>query len=154
MATKIGQPLTNAEVEIVASLDSTLQPFALRHREGVLRRGVPFVFISGLRSRTQSAALYEHPPTGVAAKPGKSKHELGFAYDATGPRTDAEWDVFAQEAEKLGLESGVRYRPTPDKPHIEAPQPRADLAYARALKLAAVALAIGVVGLIAYKASK
>lgn len=154
MATKPGQPLSDSEAEIVASLDSTFQPFALRHREAVLSRGVPFVFISGLRSKSQDAALYEHPPTGVAAKPGQSKHEIGFAYDATGPRTDGEWDIYAQEAERLGLESGVRYRPTPDKPHVEAPQPRADLAFTRALKLAAVGVAIGIVGLIAMNASK
>ena len=131
-------PLNDAQSEIVAGLDSAFQPLALAHRKAVLERGIPFTFISGLRSRSQQDVLFHNPPTGVAAAPGSSKHEVGFAYDATGPRSQEEWAVFGQLAVDLGMTWGGNFR-KPDNPHVEFAATRADLASYRTVKLLGIA---------------
>lgn len=144
MATRASAPLTPAEAEIVAGLDPLIQPYALLHRDRLLQRSIPYVFISGRRSRDLQASLHEDPKR-VSARPGKSAHEIGFAWDATGPRNAAEWEIFGQEAEALGLEWGGRYRPKPDFPHVETREKRDTLATYQYLKLAAVGLTVGLI---------
>lgn len=144
MATRPTQPLTAHEAEIVASLDSTMQPFALQHRHAVLSRGVPYVFTSGFRSRSDQRHLWEEDPSN-ALEPGKSMHELGFAWDATGPRDSDEWAVFGEEADKFGLEWGGHFR-KPSLWHIEVPGSRRRLAQFRTMKLVLVASTVGLAG--------
>lgn len=152
MATR---PLTAAEAEIVAGLDPEFQAVALRHREAALAEGLPFEFLSGLRSRSQQAG--EAARTGrttPAAPAGASKHEVGFAYDIEkAGRTTAQLNRMGALGEALGLKWGGRFQgivdgklvPTPDPNHFEAPQPRATLAAYRNVKVGVgVALLAGV----------
>lgn len=133
------KPLTQAEAEIVAGLDSAFQPLALKHRQLALEAGLPFEFISGLRSRSQQAALAtDATRTTPAAPAGMSKHEVGFAYDVR--RTGLTADQLARIgalAESIGLRWGGRFAPTPDPNHFEAATPRAALAAYRNVKIAA-----------------
>lgn len=157
MATKPGEPLTAQELELVAGLDTAFQPFALRHRGRVLTRNIPFTFTDGRRSFKQQATLYaerEGKPNQVAVPAGTSKHELGFAYDFSGPRTEQERKIAAAEAVALGLESGINYRPNPEPWHVEAPTARATLATIQAMRIAALAVTLGIAGVIVYQRVK
>lgn len=143
------RPLSPVEAEIVSGLDSSLQPIALEHRRRALEAGFPFVFLSGIRSRQQQAAEAARDNRATPAAPaGQSKHEVGFAYDVERQLPAVEAKVGAI-AEQLGLKWGGRFRdakgqPSPDPNHFEAPQPRAELATYRNLKLAAgAALMVG-----------
>lgn len=141
MATKSNDPLTSVEVEIVSGLDPAFQPSALRARAAILAAGVPFTFISGLRSRSQQAAL-DSVPGSPAVTSGTSKHEIGFAFDWTGPRNDAERRKAADIIQGMGLESGYFYK-KPDPNHVEQPGTRAELYLYRAVKVVAVAAMLG-----------
>jgi hypothetical protein len=138
-------PLTLPESEIVASLDSAFQPYALEIRRQALAAGIPFTFTSGLRSYSDQAELYAHPelhPGTPAAAPGTSKHEVGFAFDFTGPRSDDEYERVAEIGEGMGLTWGGRWGGDQrDRVHFEAPTPRADLLTYRNIKIAAGAAA-------------
>ncbi len=132
-------PLPAVEAEIVAGLDSSFQPVALEHRRRAIAAGLPFQFISGLRSRSQQAALASDPNRETpAAQAGTSKHEVGFAYDVhmTG-LTSAQLTQMGAIAESLGLRWGGRFAPRPDPNHYEAPDARANLAAYRNVKIAA-----------------
>lgn len=140
--------LPEEEQEIVLSLDPDLMPLALAHRAMVRSAGIPYKFISGLRNRGLQQLLYDvaqRDPSKVAAKPGESKHEIGFAWDATGPRDNAEWETFGRAAEQLGLRWGGRFKDAQgrlqlsERPHVERPEPRSMLTVVRAVKLASVA---------------
>lgn len=141
--------------QLAAGLDPLLLPLMLRHKALDEAAGIPFRLISTRRSTDHQAAEYaaylervraweangrRGEPPRPAAKPGTSKHELGFAYDRTGPRTDAEWATSAAHAESLGLESGHRYN---DRPHIELADPIDHLRTVLALRVAAVAVTVG-----------
>lgn len=130
-------PLSPAEAEIVAGLDSSFQPVALALRNKALAAGLPFVFISGLRSRAQQAALAaEANRTTPAAAPGTSKHEVGFAFDLERQSPGVEQQVGAL-GQSLGLTWGGTFAPQPDPNHFEAPGTRASLAFYRNVKLSA-----------------
>ncbi len=136
--------LTASEVEIVNGLDPLLRPIALRHRDAALRAGLPFVFLSGLRSRSQQAALASDPNrTTPAAAAGKSKHEIGFAYDLVRQAPGIEAKVGAL-GETAGLRWGGRFAPMPDPNHFEAPTTRDDLATYRRIQLIGLAAMIGI----------
>lgn len=149
------QTMTAVEVEIVQSLDSSIRPLALRHRAAVLALGIPYTFISGRRSRSQQAAeVVRQGRTTPAAPAGQSKHELGMAWDATGPRTPQEWQAYGQQAEELGLKWGGRFHDaqgheTPDPQHVEVPTPRDQLAGILNFKLFTLAAVIGLTLVIA-----
>jgi D-alanyl-D-alanine carboxypeptidase len=132
-------PLSAPEAEIVAGLDSSLQPVALEHRRRALAAGFPFTFISGLRSRSQQAALASDPNRETpAAAAGTSKHEVGFAYDIhSSTLTSAQLSGIGAIAESLGLTWGGRFTPRPDANHFEAPDARSTLAAYRYLKITA-----------------
>ena len=145
--------LTAAEAEILMGLDPALRPVALRHRDAALSQGLPFVFISGLRSRSQQTAevAARYNPDGSlkpgftpAAKPGTSKHEVGGAYDLARQAPSVEQKVGAL-GESLGLTWGGRYTPTPDPNHFEVSTSRAEFASYRAVTLLAVAGTVGLV---------
>lgn len=139
-------PLPAAEAEIVAGLDSSFQPVALAHRRRALEAGVPFTFISGLRSRAQQAALAAAPDRSTpAASAGTSKHEVGFAYDVRmAGLTSAQLSQLGALGESLGLRWGGRFTPKADPNHYEAPDPRPTLAAYRNVKIAAgLALIVG-----------
>lgn len=151
-------PLTPEEAEVVNGLDPALRPVALRHREEALGAGLPFRFLSGLRSRSQQAAEYAkrydenghlRPGFTPAAKPGTSIHEVGGAYDLERQTPAIERKV-GEIAERLGLRWGGRFTPNPDPNHFEVPVTRtAFTAYRNVtlLSIAAVAgLALVVVG--------
>lgn len=153
-----GLPAT--EQEIVLSLDPDLLPLALAHRAMVQQAGIPYKFISGLRSRSFQQVLYDAAltdPAKFAAEPGNSKHEIGYAWDATGPRTNAEWLVFGRAAESLGLRWGGTFKDEQgrlmlsERPHVERPEPRSTLAVVRAVKLASVAAILGATAYVAVK---
>ena len=148
-------PLTPAEAVLAAGLDPLMLPLLFAHRARDIGAGIPFVLVSARRSPDHQAQLYADyearqaawerggkvgPAPKPATKPGASKHELGFAYDRTGPRNPREWALSASHAEALGLESGHRYN---DAPHIEMPDARSELATAVRLRLAAAAAALG-----------
>lgn len=140
--------LSAAETEIVNSLDGALRPLALLHRQAVLDAGIPFTFISGWRSYDYQALLHSDP-TRVSAAPGDSKHEIGMAYDGSGPRNATEWAIYGDLAERLGLVWGGRFKPRADNQHVEFAGTRADLATYRAVLAAAgIAAAVAVVSLI------
>jgi hypothetical protein len=145
--------LASADAEIISSLDPLVQPLALKHRDACLRRGLPYYFTAGGRDWATQALLREKLGTG-AAPAGKSKHEVGAAWDANNmasrPMTDAQWAIFGAEAENLGLVWGGRFA-SRDMGHVEMPQTRAEIKAYRNLKLAAVALAVGVVLVVAKK---
>lgn len=150
MATRPTDPLTKEEQDKVLLLDPLMQQVALLHRQRVLERGVPFgPFTSTVRSPEHQELLHQADPT-KAVPAGRSKHEIGFAYDASGPRTSDEWDVFGAEAEKLGLKWGGRFR-TREPWHVELPHTRGELQTYRALKLLGIALVIGIGGAILVK---
>lgn len=132
-------PLSAEEAEIVSGLDSSFQPVALEHRRLAVAAGLPFTFISGLRSRSQQAALASDPNRETpAAAAGTSKHEVGFAYDIHSlGLTSSQLSQIGAIAESLGLSWGGRFAPRPDANHFEAPNPRADLASYRNVKIAA-----------------
>ncbi len=153
--------LSVAEVDILGGLDQGLQPQAIRHRERVIAAGIPYTFISGRRSHENQARLYRRyldrmetwhedgqrgPRPRPAAKPGRSKHNLGFAWDFTGPRTDEEWNRAGVMAEGMGLESGHRYN---DPGHIEQPDDLAVLRGVVNVRTAAVLAAMGLAWVIA-----
>lgn len=138
-------PLSAAEAEIVAGLDPVLRPVALRHRDAALRAGHPFVFISGLRSRSQQAGLATDPNRATPAAPaGMSKHEVGGAYDLK-RQTPAVEAAVGVLGEQVGLRWGGRFKPTPDPNHFEAPFARAELAAYRRVQLIGAVLAVGLV---------
>lgn len=132
-------PLSAVEAEIVAGLDSSFQPVALEHRRRALAAGFPFTFISGLRSRTQQAALASDPTRETpAAAAGTSKHEVGFAYDIHKlGLTSSQLSGIGAIAESLGLTWGGRFTPRPDANHFEAPDQRSNLAAYRYIKITA-----------------
>lgn len=145
MATKITDPLTAIEVEMVAGLDVSFRPKALLSRQRVLTAGVPFTFISGRRSRGEQERAGSANP--LAAPVGKSKHEIGFAYDFTGPRNQTEWMIAGRAIVDVGLESGVFYKNDPEgreRGHVEEPGTRADLFAYVGMSVLAVAALLGI----------
>lgn len=136
-------PLTLEEAEIVNGLDPALRPVALRHREASLAAGLPFRFLSGLRSRSQQQALASDPSrTSPAAPAGRSKHEVGGAYDVARQSPAVERKV-GEIGEGLGLRWGGRFTPTPDPNHFEVPVTRAAFSAYRNVTLLGVAAVAG-----------
>ena len=135
-------PLPQDEAEIVAGLDSSFRSVALTHRRLAIEAGLPFKFISGLRSRSQQAALASLPSRNTpAAAPGTSKHEVGFAYYiASAGVTSDQLGKIGVLGEGLGLGWGGRFAPTPDRNHFESRSARAELAAYRYAKLVAAGL--------------
>lgn len=136
-------PLTPEEAEIVNGLDPALRPIALRHRETALAQGLPFRFLSGLRSRSQQQALKaDLSRTTPAAPAGSSKHEVGGAYDLVRQSPAVERKI-GELAEGLGLRWGGRFKPTPDPNHFEVPVSRAAFTAYRNVTLLGVAAVAG-----------
>lgn len=147
-------PLSAAEAEIVAGLDALYQPLVLKHRALAIADGLPYPIISGLRTRSQQAALVTSTTRVTPAAPaGMSKHEVGFAHDVdlykdngVAVYTPAQLLRLGVLAESIGLKWGGRFAPMPDPNHFEAPLPRGQLAAYRNVMLAAGvgAIALGV----------
>jgi len=117
--------ITAADAAIVAGLDAAFEPLALEHRKLALEAGLPFEFVSGRRSRSRQAALAaDRTRTRPAAPPGRSKHEVGLAYDlrASG-LTPAQLQRLGELGESIGLRWGGRFTPRPDPNHFEASWP-------------------------------
>ncbi len=148
-------PLTPEEAEIVAGLDSAIRPVLFKHRQAALDAGLPYAVISGLRSRSQQAALATQPDrTTPAAAPGTSKHEIGFAWDLKRQAPDVERKVGIL-GEQVGLTWGGRFTPKPDPNHFEAPNQRATLSAYRNVKIAAgFALLTGTVLMVGTEGGK
>jgi hypothetical protein len=149
--------LSAAEAEIVNGLDPTFRPYALRLREAAFANGLPFTFLSGLRSRAQQQAEASKPNrTTPAAAPGKSKHEIGFAFDVDliadngAPiYTTAQLGYLGRLAEGFGMTWGGRFLPKPDPNHFEAPFTREQLAAYRTVQLVGAAAVLGLVVVVA-----
>jgi hypothetical protein len=137
--------LTSAESEILMGLDPITRTLAMRHRAAVLTEGLPFILLSGLRSRAQQAALADDPNrTTPAAAAGNSKHEVGAAYDLVRQSSAIESRVGVL-AEALGLKWGGRFQPQADPNHFELPQTRAEIVSYRNLALVGLAAGLGLV---------
>ena len=67
-----------------------------------------FTVSSGYRTRAQQAALYKQKP-GLAAPPGKSKHELGMAVDINLTKKQLRW--LQANAKRFGLYQPMSYEP-------------------------------------------
>jgi hypothetical protein len=123
-------PLTDEECNVLAGLDPAFTWAPLAHRKACLDRGVPFILESGRRSFEFQKILHDHPelhPGSLAAAPGSSYHEVGFAYDAGGTRNALQQLTFGALAEELGLTWGGRFKPQPDGNHIQSSLARAVL---------------------------
>lgn len=100
-------------------------------------RGWIYIATSGTRTYPEQANLYAKGRTAPGrivtnADAGYSLHNFGaacdFCHDADlakpGLQPDyrsPSYDVLAEEAEKLGLESGVKWKTFKDPPHIQMP---------------------------------
>lgn len=148
-------PLSKLEVEILNGLDPVLRPMALQHRANAIAAGLPFTFLSGRRSRSEQQAEVERDGrTTPAAPAGKSKHEVGAAYDIV--RVGVSGDQLSRIgvlAEQLGLKWGGRFRdakgaPAPDPNHFELPQTRGEILGYQTLQLIGLGALVGVVVLV------
>lgn len=100
------------------------------------RRGVDYYAISGMRTPEEQDALFAQGrtrtgPIVTKARGGQSAHNFGVAEDfckdsdreraGLQPDWDAEeYNILAEEAEKLGLEAGHRWK-FKDSPHVQLP---------------------------------
>lgn len=100
-------------------------------------RGFDFYGISGYRSPTEQAKLYFQGRTTAgkivtSAGPGLSLHQYGLAVDfaldgdTTRDGLQPDWAIehyqpLAEEARKLGLESGLDWTRFREAPHVQAP---------------------------------
>lgn len=127
--------LSAEELEVAAGLHPTFRRVVLRLRDACLDERLSAELVSGFRPRQFQAILYENPDLMVggvrvraagvpAAKPGVSKHGVGFAADLGGPRTAEQQARFGQLAEAHGLEWGGRYG---DPNHVESRTALVDL---------------------------
>src|SRR5438046_1562854 len=73
-------------------------------------------------SRSRQAALAaDRTRTRPAAPPGRSKHEVGLAYDVrANGLTPAQIQRIGELGESIGLRWGGRFTPRPDPNHFEA----------------------------------
>lgn len=99
------------------------------------KRGVDYFAISGYRSFTEQAKLYFQGRTAPGkivtnAKPGFSAHNYGLAVDwckdedTNRAGLQPDWDlkdyiILKEEAEKLGLESGMSWKTFKEGPHVQ-----------------------------------
>lgn len=116
------------------------QPFlerASRLVGNVLSRGVYFMATCGLRTYDEQNAIYAKgrtAPGGVVtnARGGQSLHNFGIAIDFARDANygnpglkpdynDDHYAILAEEAEKIGLESGLNWKSIKDAPHIQLP---------------------------------
>lgn len=137
------------ETKIVNGLNAVFRPVALLHRQRSLARGIPFRFNSGFRSLAKQRELFERLPRGQAAPPGRSLHEIGFAYDIAGPTNSVQWDIVGSEGEKLGLGWGGRFRTVREPWHFQAPLTRSELQRSQIFRNLAFLSVVGVVVFIA-----
>jgi peptidoglycan L-alanyl-D-glutamate endopeptidase CwlK len=120
--------------------DHLYQPFCERLNALITAceaRSCIYVATSGLRTYEEQEALYERGrtlPGGIVTKArgGQSPHQFYCAVDFckhagstyTGKLIpdyrNSQYEVLAQEAERLGLESGLRWK-FKDSPHIQLP---------------------------------
>lgn len=100
-------------------------------------RGVDYYAISGHRSFKEQAVLYFQGRTlpgriVTKAKPGFSTHNYGLGIDwckdkdVSRAGLQPDWDlgdyqILRQEAEKLGLESGMSWKLFKEGPHVQLP---------------------------------
>jgi peptidoglycan L-alanyl-D-glutamate endopeptidase CwlK len=98
-------------------------------------QGIHYFAISGYRSFAEQARLYfqgrtVRGPIVTNARPGQSAHNYGIAVDfcrdqytdRDGLQPDwnlAAYEPLAREAEKLGLESALRWKSFKEAPHVQ-----------------------------------
>lgn len=100
--------------------------------EAVAVRGYTIGIVQGLRTFAEQDVLYSQGrtrkgPVVTNAKGGQSCHNFALAADFcllnsknAFPDLHPVWPIIAEEAEKLGLAPGFRWK-RPDKPHVEMP---------------------------------
>jgi len=107
----------------------------------VKARGFELMITQALRTFEEQNALYakgrtKPGPKVTNAKGGESYHNYGAAVDlclkekvngSHFPDKHPVWNVIGEEAEKLGLEWGGRWKSMPDRPHVQAPVTLANL---------------------------
>ena len=122
-------------VDLYPPFAATLRLLVARCRD----RGALYVCTSGLRSYAEQDKIYAQgrtTPGGIVtkAKAGYSLHNFGISADFSRDRDDnagrpglkiddreSQYVVLAEEAEKLGLESGLRWRTFVDPNHVQLP---------------------------------
>ncbi len=87
----------------------------------ITEAGLRVRFTSGFRTAAKQRAIFARlGKRGLAARPGRSFHEVGLAADfVTIPRTRDRMQAAGEIAEELGLRWGGRFR-TPDPVHLDA----------------------------------
>lgn len=113
----VSLPFLGGERRVTAEARAVVEPSemggldpAFAARLGCLFGKVPGLsIISGFRTHTEQAALYEEKP-GLAAPPGQSMHELGLAADL-GYASDQARGLAHTSAPACGLEFPVPYEP-------------------------------------------
>jgi hypothetical protein len=102
----------------------------------IKRRGFDVKIIQGMRTFAQQDALFAQGRSAAGdkvtkARGGQSFHNYGIAVDfcmrnpvggSYFPDPHPVWNVIGEEAEKMGLTWGGRWK-TPDRPHVEVKMP-------------------------------
>lgn len=131
MSTEVLDPRS---AERLAKLHPILQERIPKLMTAVANRGYELMITQGLRTFGEQDGLYMQGRTRPGkkvtnAKGGQSFHNYGLAVDfalldsngkATWPDPHPVWLAIAEEAEKLGLSPGYRWKKQ-DKPHVEIP---------------------------------
>jgi len=106
----------------VNALDPRVERFRQALQRVLARHGMPLVFTSGYRTRSQQAALYHDWLSGrskyPAAPPGFSKHERGLAFDLAGSPPALE--IAGRLARGAGFRWGGDFHRA-DPVHFESP---------------------------------
>lgn len=85
-------------------------------RQRLRARGIRVTPTSGYRTLAEQLAVFKRKGPKLAAKPGSSFHNWGFALDVS--IAPVRWDVFGAEAEAMGFRWGGRFS-TPEPWHID-----------------------------------
>lgn len=100
--------------------------------EKAKEQGINLILTSGYRTSEQQQRLYDQGrltegPVITNAKPGKSKHEIGEAFDVavidengrpSWPEDNSLWKRIGDIGKSIGLVWGGEFK-TPDRPHFE-----------------------------------
>lgn len=119
----------------IGELRDDLQPIAMEHLRLARDAGIDARITEGYRSFARQEELYAQgrtTPGNVVtnAKPGKSRHNYGEAYDLAifvrgkpdWNRPEGEWEMLGEIGKSLGLEWGGDWTSFKDRPHFQLPR--------------------------------
>lgn len=143
--------MANGQANLIDGLDPVFRTVALQHQRRVIGRGVSFAFRSTRRSVAEQATLFETLEPGQAAPPGKSLHEIGFAYDIVGPTNSTQWDIAGSEGKALGLRWGGDFQTVREPWHFQAPITRTELRQQQIIRGVAI---VAIFAMVAFAVTK